>query len=67
MITQSYYGQKLLDREKRYSTIEQECLAIVLGIKAFEVHLIGKPFILQTDHRALQWIQQCQDKNARLM
>ena len=63
----AYYSQKLLDREKRYSTIEQECLAIVLRIKAFQVHLIGKPFILQTDHRALQWIQRCRDKNARLM
>ena len=54
-----YYSRKLLDREKRYSTIEQECLAIMLSIKAFEVYLIGKPFVLQTDHRALQWIQRC--------
>ena len=63
----AYYGRKLLDREKQYSIIEQECLAIVLGIKAFEVYLIGKPFVSQTDHRALQWIQRCRDKNARLM
>ena len=63
----AYFSRKLLDREKRYSVIEQECLAIVLGIKAFEVYLIGKPFVLQTDHRALQCIQQCRDKNARLM
>ena len=39
--------------------MEQECLSIVLGIKAFEVYLIGKPSVLQTDHTALQWIQQC--------
>ena len=32
--------------------IEQECLSIILDIKAFEVYLIGKPFVLQTDHRA---------------
>ena len=63
----AYYSQKLLDREKRYSMIEQKCLVKVLGTKAFEVCLIRKPFVLQTDHRALQWIQQCRDKNARLM
>ena len=63
----AYLSRKLLDREKWYSVIEQECLSIVLGIEAFEVYLIGKPFVLQTDHRALHWIQQCTDKNARLM
>ena len=63
----AYYSRKVLDREKQHSMIEQECLAIVLSIKAFEVYPIGKPFVLQTGHRALQWIQQCRDKNARLM
>ena len=63
----AYFSQKLSDRERRYSVIEQECLAIVLGIKAFEVYLVGKPFILQTDHRALQWIQRCRYNNARLI
>ena len=47
--------------------IEQECLGIVLGIKAFEIYLIGKHFVLQIDHGALQWIQGCRNKNARLM
>ena len=54
-----------MDRERNYSTIEKECLAIVLGIKAFATYLVGKPFILQTDHRALTWLQTFQDKNMR--
>ena len=32
----AYFIQKRLPRERSYSTIEKECLAIVLGIKHFE-------------------------------
>ena len=63
----AYFSKKLLDREQKYSAVEQECLAIVISIKAFEVYLIGRPFVLQTDHRALQWLHRLRDKNARLM
>ena len=62
----AYFSWKLLPREQNYSVVEQECLAVVLGIKAFETYLLGKPFVIQTDHRALQWLQQFKDKNARL-
>ena len=62
----AYYSRKLLDRERNYSTIEKECLAVLLGIKAFETYLMGHPFILQTDNRALKWLQQFKDKNMRL-
>ena len=60
----AYYSRELLDRH--YSTIEKECLAMLLGIKAFEIYLIGYPFILQTDSHALKWLQQFKDKNMRL-
>ena len=63
----AYFSRKVLERERHYSTIEKECLAIHLGIKAFATYLIGKPFVLQTDNRALlTWLQTFKDKNARL-
>ena len=62
----AYFSRKVLERERHYSTIEKECLAIHLGIKAFTTYLIGKPFVLQTDNRALTWLQTFKDKNARL-
>ena len=62
----AYFSRKRLDRERNYLTIEKECLAIALGIKAFATYLVGKPSILQTDHRALTWLQTFQDKNMRL-
>ena len=52
----AYYSRKLLPREQKYSTVEQECLAIKLAIEAFLVYLLGKPFVVQTDHRALRWL-----------
>ena len=39
---------------------------MVLGVRAFEVYLLGKPFILQTDHKSLKWMQQFKEKNSRL-
>ena len=50
-----YFSQKLLPRERNYSVVEQKCLVVVLGIKAFETYLLGRPFVIQTD-RALQWL-----------
>ena len=62
----AYYSRKLLPREQKYSTIEKECLAIRLAVEAFRVYLLGRPFTIQTDHRALQWLNRLKDTNARL-
>ena len=62
----AYYSRKLLPREQKYSTIEQECLAIKLGVEAFKVYLVGRPFTIQTDHRSLKWLNRLKEKNSRL-
>ena len=46
----AYFSRKLLPREQNYSVVEQECPVVVLGIKAFETYLLGRPFVIQTDH-----------------
>ena len=50
----AYFSRKLLPREERFSTVEQECLAIKLGVEAFKVYLMGRYFVIQTDHRSLE-------------
>ena len=52
----AYFSRKLLPRETHYSTVEKECLAIKLGVQAFRVYLLGQSFVVQTDHRCLEWL-----------
>jgi len=63
----AFASRKLLPRETRYSTIERECLAIVWGVTKFQEYLYGKEFILETDHRPLQFLGNAQFQNGRLM
>ncbi len=62
----AYFSRKLLHRERAYSTVEKECLAIVLAIKHFRPYLLGRSFVVQTDHRALRWLHQFRERNTRL-
>ena len=41
-------------------------MAIKAGILAFRVYLLGRKFTIQTDHRALVWLDLLKDKNSRL-
>ena len=62
-----FASKKLLPRERNYSTIERECLAIIWAIKKFDLYLSGRSFIIQTDHRPLSYIQQAKLSNKRIM
>ena len=61
-----FFSRKLLPREERYATVEKECLAIHLAVKAFRVYLLGRPFHVQTDHRSLEWMERFKENNGRL-
>ena len=58
-----YYSRKFLPMEERYS---EECLAIRLAVDAFRVYLLGRSFVIQTDHRSLEWLDRLKDSNPRL-
>ena len=62
----AYFSRKLLSREEKYSTVEKECLAIKLGVQAYKVYLLGRPFEIHTDHRALVWLDRLKETNSRL-
>ena len=48
-----YISRKLFPRVTRYSTVEKECLAIKWALDTLKYYLMGKDFVLETDHRAL--------------
>ena len=58
---------KLQPRERNYFTIECECLDIVWGVTKFQEYLYGKEFLLETDHKPLQYLRQAKFQNGRLM
>ena len=62
-----YLSRKLNDAERRYSTIEKECLAIVWAIEKLKVYLFGNEFVLLVDHAPLQFMKESNIKNSRIM
>ena len=49
----SYASTTLQDEHTRYAVIEREGLALCWGISHFEEYLLGKPFVVYTDHKPL--------------
>ena len=52
------YGSRLYGKcEKNYCVTRKELLAVVFFTKVFKQYLLGREFVLRTDHAALQWLQ----------
>ena len=62
----AYYSRKLQPRERRYAATELEGLAVVDAVQHFSPYLVSKPFIIETDHKALTSIQTARHENARI-
>jgi len=56
----SYASKSLSKAERRYCTTRKEMLAIVYFTKYFRHYLLGRRFILRSDHAALGFIQRSQ-------
>ena len=49
----AYFSKKLTPTQRRYSTVEQEMLAIVEVLKEYRNFLLGVDIIIYTDHKNL--------------
>jgi hypothetical protein len=61
------HSRKFSASQENYHTTDQECLAIVDALKAFETRLLGIPFTIVTDHQALQYMISNEIKSSRQM
>ena len=50
----AYFAKKMLPRETHFSTVEKECLAILLALKNFERYIFGVHVTIITDHNCLK-------------
>ena len=62
----AYGGRALRGPETRYSTTEQEYLAIKEGIQAYHPYLADKPFTVYTDHKPLKYAAKFRPDMGRL-
>ena len=63
----SYYSRKLLPREKNYSTVELELLAIIASLNAFRAYVGQGPITVFSDHNPLVWLKQSRTTNQRIL
>ena len=49
----AFASRYLISQEKKYSTNELELLAVVWAVDCFKHYLLGKAFVIATDHKAL--------------
>ena len=64
-----YFSKKFNKHQKNYSTIEKECLALVLAIQHFEVYLTSAqtPIVVFSDHTPLSFLHKLKNRNQRLL
>ena len=52
------YGSRPYSKaERNYCTTRKKLLALVYFMKQFKQYLLGKDFLVRTDHAALTWLQ----------
>ena len=52
----AYGSRSLTTGEKHYSSFKLELAGLVSSVEHFKYFLMGKQFIVRTDHRALKWL-----------
>ena len=62
-----YISRTLNKAELNYDTSEKELLAIIWTVKRLRQYLLGRKFIIQTNHQALTWLFNVKDPSSELM
>ena len=52
----SFASKALNAKQKQYCTTRKELLAVVVFVQHYEHYLLGRPFMIRTDHASLAWL-----------
>jgi hypothetical protein len=62
----AYASRALSKAGRNYDVTKEELLEVVNGLKSFKQYLMGRHFVLRTDHAALQWPRRTPEPMAQL-
>lgn len=62
----AYASRALTKQERKYATTKKELLSMVMFTKHFKHYLLGKEFVLRTDHNSLRWLHNFQGLEGQL-
>lgn len=62
----AYASRALTKQERKYATTKKELLSMVSFIRHFKHYLLGKEFVLRTDHNSLRWLHNFQGLEGQL-
>ena len=61
------YASRLLSKpERRYCVTRRELLAVVAFTRHFRPFLLGRPFVLRTDHGSLTWLKNFKEPEGQM-
>ncbi|KMQ86489.1 krab-a domain-containing protein [Lasius niger] len=62
----AYFSRVLSKTERNYCVTRRELLAIIDAIKFFRHYLLGRRFLIRTDHISLKWLMSFKDLEGQL-
>jgi len=62
----AYASRTLSKAERNYDVTRRELLAIIYGLKTYKQYLLGRHFVIRSDHAALQWLRRTPEPMAQL-
>lgn len=61
-----YLSRSLTKSERKFSTTEKECLAVIFAVEKLRPYLEGTKFTVVTDHYSLKWLFNIKDPMGRI-
>ena len=62
----AYASRTLTSPEKNYCVTRKEMLAVVYFVKHFKHYLLGREFVLRTDHGSLVWLHKFKEPDGQI-